>query len=60
MNIQCNNIFEPTSTDIVLAEKKDKKCSVIDSPELADVRCSEKEIEKVEKYQGLKREIARI
>ena len=58
MNIQRDNIIEARRPDIVLVEKKEKKCSIIDIAVPADVRCSEKKIEKVEKYQDLKREIA--
>ena len=49
INIQCDNIIEARRPDIVLVEKKEKKCSVIDIAVLADVRCSEKKIEKAEK-----------
>ena len=57
INIQCDNIIEARRPDIELVEKK---CSIIDIAVLADVRCSEKEIEKVGKYQDLKRKIDRI
>ena len=57
MNIQCDNISEARRPDIELVEKK---CSITDIAVPADVRCSEKEIEKVEKYQDLKRKIDRI
>ena len=60
INIQCENIIEARRPHIVLVEKKEKRCSVFDIAVPADVRCSEKEIEKVEKYQDLKREIGRI
>ena len=60
MNIQCDNIIEARRLDIVLVDKREKKCSIIDIAVPTDVRCSEKEIEKVEKYQNLKREIGWI
>ena len=43
--------------EIVLVEKK---FSIIDIAVPADVRCSEKKIDKVDKYQDMKREIGRI
>ena len=49
MEILCDNIIEARSPDIILVEKKEKRCSIIiiiDIAVLADVRCSEKEIEK--------------
>ena len=60
MNIKCNNIIGESRPDILLVEKKEKKCSIIDIAVAADVRCSKKEFEKVEKYQDLKKEISRI
>ena len=60
MNILSDNIIEARRPDIVLVGKNEKKCSVIDIEVLADVRCSEKEIQKVERFQDLKREIGRI
>ena len=41
MNIQCENIIEAMRNDIVLFEKKEKRCSIIDVAVLADIRCSE-------------------
>ena len=43
--------------EIVLVEKK---FSIIDIAVPADVRCIEKKIDKVDKYQDMKREICRI
>ena len=41
MNIQCENIIKARRNDIVLVEKKEKRCSIIDVAVLADIRCSE-------------------
>ena len=57
MNIQCDNTIEARGPDIVLVEKKAKWCSIIDIAVPADVRRNKEEIEKVEKYQDLKREM---
>ena len=46
--------------DIVVVNKQEKKCAIIDIAVPADKRIGEKENEKVEKYQDLKREIARM
>jgi len=59
MNSQCDNIIEARRPDIVLVEKEEK-CSIIDIAVQADVWRSEKEIEKLEKYRDLKREIGGI
>ena len=56
-NIQFSKIVEARGPDNVLVEKK---FSITDIAVPVDVKCSEKEIEKVEKYQNLKKEIGRI
>ena len=60
MNIQCDHLIEVSRPDIVPANKREKKCSIIDIAIPADKRIGEKENEKVEKYQDLKREIAKM
>ena len=59
-NIQCDHVIEARRPDIVILEKEEKVCKTTDIAIPADTRAAEKEREKVEKYQGLKREIARI
>ena len=59
-NIQCDNIIQERRPDIVIVYKKEKMCSIIDIAVPGDCRVSEKEKEKILKYQDLKREIARI
>ena len=46
-------LFEARRPDIVLFEKKEKRCAVIDNAILADVRCSEREIQSREISEGL-------
>ena len=60
INIQCENLIEARRPDLIVIEKKKQKGIIIDTAVLADVRVEEKEKEKVEKYQDLKREIRRL
>ena len=60
VNIQCDHVTEVRRPDIVVVNKQEKKCSIIDIAVPAHKRIGEKENEKVEKYQDLKREIARM
>jgi len=60
VNIQCDHVIEARRPDIVVVNKQEKKCTIIDISVPADKRIGEKENEKVEKYQDLKREIARM
>ena len=60
MNIQCDHVIEARRPDIVVVNKQEKKCTIIDIAIPADKRIGEKEIEKIEKYQDLKRENARM
>ena len=59
-NIQCDHIIEARRPDILIVEKEEKVCKIIDIAIPGDSRVAEKEREKVEKYLDLKREIARI
>ena len=58
INIQCDNVIEARRPDIVLIDKKERACNIVDIAVPADCRVEEKE--KVEKYQDLKREIGRL
>ena len=60
VNIQCDHVIEARRPDIAVVNKQDKKCTIIDIAVAADKRIGEKENEKVEKYQDLKREIERM
>ena len=60
MNIQCDNVIEARRPDIVIIDKKEKSCIIVDTAVPADGRVHEKEREKVEKYQDLRREIGRL
>ena len=56
INIQCDNVIEAKRTDLIFVDKKAKSCVIIDVAIPGDCRMREKEIEKIEKYQNLKRE----
>ena len=56
INIQCDNVIEARRPDLILVDKKAKLCVIIDVAIPGDCRMREKEIEKIEKYQNLKRE----
>ena len=60
INIQCDNVMETRRPDLILVNKKVKSCVIIDVAVPDDCRIREKEIEKVEKYQNLKRELKRL
>ena len=56
INIQCDNVIEAKRTDLTFVDKRAKSCVIIDVAIPGDCRMREKEIEKIEKYQNLKRE----
>ena len=60
INIQCDNPIEPRRPDLILVRKKTKSCIIINVAIPGDCRITEKEIEKIEKYQNLKRELKRL
>ena len=60
INIQCDNVMQARRPDLILMDKKAKSCVTIDVVVPGDCRIREKEIEKIEKYQNLKRELKRL
>ena len=60
INVQSDSVIEARRPDIVPIDKKERKEIIIVIAVPADVRVGEKEREKVEKYQDLKREIGRL
>ena len=52
--------MEARRPDLILVDKKAKSCVIIDVAIPGDGRIREKEIEKIEKYQNLKRELERL
>ena len=59
-NIQYDNVIEARRPDLTLADTKAKSCVIIDVALPGDCRIREKEIEKIEKYQNLKKELKRL
>ena len=57
VNIQGDHIIEARRTDIVVVDKVDKNCLIVNVAIPVDVRAHEKQQENVEKYQDLRREI---
>ena len=52
--------MEARKPDLILVDKNIKSCVIIDVAIPGDCRIREKEIEKIEKYQNLKRELKRL
>jgi len=60
INVQCDNVIQARRPDLIVVDKKIKSCHIIDIAIPADCRVHEKEKEKIDKYQELKREIKRL
>ena len=60
MRIQTDKVLEYTRPDIVLLDKINASCLIIDVACPFDTRVPDKEVEKITKYQDLKWEIQRI
>ena len=58
--IQCDREIKAKKPDIVVVNKNERSCAIIDIAIPGDIRVSEKEKEKIERYQELKREIKRV
>ena len=60
MNIQCGNVIVERRPDIAIANKMEKTAIIIDIAIPGDKTIIDKEKEKIEKYQNIKREILRL
>ena len=60
INIQCNHVIEARHADIVIIDKRRQSGIIVNIAVPVDGRVHEKEREKVEKYQELRREIGRL
>ena len=58
--IQTDHVIEARRLDLVEVDKKRRTCKIIDFAVLRDIRIEEKEKEKIEKYQDLRRELQKI
>ena len=56
MNIQCGNVTVEKKPDIVIVNKMEKTAIITDVAIPGDKRIIDKETEKIEKYQNLKRD----
>ena len=60
INMQCDNAIVERRPDIVIVNKMEKTAIIIDVAVPWDKRIIDKEKEKIEKYQNIKREILRL
>ena len=58
--IQTDHVIEAQRPDLVLVDKQERICKVIDFAVPGDSRIEEKEQDKIEKYQDLRRELQKI
>ena len=58
--IQCEREIMTKKPDVVLVNKNDRRYAIIDLAVPGDIKVTENEKEKVERYQELKREIRRM
>ena len=58
--IQCNKEIKTRKPGIVVVNKNERSCAIINIPIPGDMRVSKKEKEKIERYQELKREMKRM
>ena len=59
-NIQTSTYIQARRPDVVAVDREKKTCNIIDIAVPVDTGIVEKEKEKVEKYQDLRREVARL
>ena len=59
MSIQTDHVIEARRSDLVVFDKKERSCKVIDFALPRDSRIQEKERENIEKYQDLGKEFRR-
>ena len=59
-NIQTDYVIDAQRPDLVVVDKKRRTCKMIDSGVPGDTMIKEKEKEKTEKYQDLRRELQKI
>ena len=59
-SIQTDHVIEARRPDLVVVDKKERSCKIIDFAVPGDSRIEEKEKEKIEKYQDQSRELQKI
>ena len=58
--IQTDHVIEARRPDLILIKKEESNCIIVDFAIPYDTRTEQKEQEKVEKYQDLKRELQKL
>ena len=59
-SIQTDHVIEAQRPDLLLVDKKERICKLIDFPVAGDSRIEKKEKDKTEKYQDLGRELQKV
>ena len=59
-SIQNDHVIESRRPDLVVTDKKRRTCKIIEFAVPGDSRIEEKEKEKIEKYQDIRRELQKI
>ena len=59
-SIQTDHVIEARRSDLVVVDKKERSCKIIDFVVPGDSRIEEKEEDKIGKYQDLRRELQKI
>ena len=59
-SIQTDHVIEARRPDLVVVDKKERSCKIIDFAVPGDSRTEEQEKDKIEKYQDLGRELQKI
>ena len=59
-SIQTDHVIEAQRPDLVVVDKKERSCKIIDFAVPGDSRTEEKEKDTIEKYQDLGRELQKI
>ena len=59
-SIQTDHVIETQRPDLVVVDKKERSCKIIDFAFPGDCKIEEKEKDKIEKYQDLGRELQKI
>ena len=59
-SIQTDHVIEARRPDLIVVDKKERSCKIIDFTVPGDSRIEEKEKDKIEKYQDLGRELQKI
>ena len=60
LSIQTDHVIEARRPDMIMVDKKNNKCQIIDFAVPYDTRVDEKEREKILKYQDLAKELKKL